>query len=197
VLSSVTGTVIANIALGDGWYLTILEATGVIAANTNQVLLYPTATPGTQTGTVLFYVRPILLFGQPLDQANSFSEPRAGSKFEQAASGVEDAWISGRDYYLEGTVRWIPATATATQRPSSGWNGAGELAGVNNGWDHFLAQAQDKQTFLWVPDRTSPSYNVSSYLVDPIRGRPAMEPDFTRRFVLKIRSSDGSIYLGY
>ncbi len=196
-ISSIVGTLIANIALGDGWYLTIIEATGIVAANTNEVHLQPTGSTVAQTGTVLFYVRPVLLFGEHLDKAQTFSEPRIGSQFVQARSGVEDAWVGGRDQRLDGTVRWIPATPTATPRPASGWNGAGELAGVNNGWDDFLAQAQDKQTFLWVPDRTAPSLNVSSYLVEPLQGKPGLESDFTRNLELKIRSSDGSRYLGY
>ena len=196
-LSDVTGNVIGNFALGGGWYLTLLEAEDVIAVNANEIRLQPTTGIDSETGTVVFYMRPILILGELLDHAVSFSEPRASSRFEQSGAGVEDAWISGRNQVLEGAVRWIPQTPQATPRATSGWNGAGELPGVNSGWDHFLASAQDKRIFLWVPDRAVSTVNVSSYLVAPLRGRAGMEIDFTRRLSLKIRSSDGSRYLEY
>ena len=197
LLEGVTGAVIAHIEIGDNWFLTLIEATGIIAVNDHEIRLRPTKELNSEMGATLFYIRPVLIVGDPLNQVNSFSEPRVGSRFVQASSGAEDGWIVGQDYLLEGTVRWIPFSPTVDPRPTSGWAGAGELAGVNNGWDDFFALAQDKQIFLWVPDRTKAAVNVSSYLVDPLVGGPALEANDTRRLSLKIRSSDGSRYEDY
>ncbi len=193
------GTALGLIAIGDGYYLAIFTVESVVGANTNVIRLYPAGSTASAIGTAYFYVRHFLIFGEPLDNANSFGIPQPGSQFARTPGGVEDAWISGTDQHLRGQVRWIPSDVQSNPRVSSPWNGDGEVAGVPVGWDHFLnVFARDKQTFLWIPNRTlSDSVNISSYLVEPMKSPPALEVDFTRSLALWIRSSTGSKYRGY
>lgn len=85
--------------------------------------------------------------GYPLDSVAAWPEPRQGSEFAQASSGIEDAWITGEDEYLQGLVRWIrPAHAlTGELRRHSGWNGA-------DGWTAALKWLRRKKKGRWYPD---------------------------------------------
>jgi hypothetical protein len=127
-----------------------------------------------------------LNFGYPLDGAISWPEPRLGSEFRQAPSGIEDAWIVGNDYYLEGAMRWIP-TANTTDPLATGWDGA-------TGVSAFLAWARAKNQFRFYPDKDSGSY-ILSYLVAPMGGKPELGRDGTRTINLQIRSL--TEYTGY
>jgi hypothetical protein len=105
-----------------------------------------------------------LEFGVPLDGALTYDQPREGSEWQAAPSGAADAWIIGRDYVLEGTVRWIPAADTTTPVVATGWNGP-------TGWAAFLAWAQQLNTFRFIPDRAAPGTYWPMHLLEP-RGRP-------------------------
>lgn len=193
-----TGTAFDLVSLGNSWYLAIISNITTVSGNTHQFWIYGAKSSAATTGTTLYYIRSSLLIGDPLDRANAFGAPREGSEFLQTDGGVEDAWITGIDQLLMGGIRWIPAELQEVPRPGSPWNGDGDFATVNLGWDHFLNDwAREKQTFLWVPNRAIADENVSSYLVEPMQGNPGLEADFTRQLNFIIRSSDGSKYKGY
>ncbi len=193
-----SGSVSSMIALADGWFMLLFTADSVVPTNTNEYRLFVTDDVTTETGKLRFYLRHALLLGEPLDEAVSGSKPRAGSRFVQGADdGVEDAWITGRDHHLRGTVRWIPSLFQVTPRPSSGWDGDAEFAGVNVGFNAWLEDAQDKQTFLWVPDRTASDVSVTSFLTEPTDLADELEDDFTRSLPILIRSNGTAKYVGY
>lgn len=121
----------------------------------------------------------------PLDDWRAYSEARQGSEFIQTESGIEDAWIIGEDFVLEGSIRWIPTTGSVSQ---SGWDGA-------TGWRAFLSWARAKNEFRFYPDKDSGTY-YTSYLVEPVNGSHELEMDGTRTVHIKIRNASGS-YDGY
>lgn len=85
----------------------------------------------------------------PLDNVECGSEPRQGSEFVQAPSGVEDAWIVGTDYVLTGDLRWIPQSDSLYYPRATGWDTA---AGGLNGARAALEWLRRKNSFAWHPD---------------------------------------------
>lgn len=80
--ASGSGTVYSPIALGGGWYLIQFTATGVVAANTNSIRVFPSSSTVANTGTTYFYEAMAFDYdGQPIVED----------------SGVDDAWPSGLD----------------------------------------------------------------------------------------------------
>lgn len=131
-----------------------------------------------------------LSLGTALDGAKAYSKPREGSETAQTVSGVEDAWVTGYDQYLEGDVRWIPITAgvTAQGTSMSGWDGTA-------GFRAFLEWAWAKNKARFYPDATAGAY-LECYLVAPTEA-PDLEDDFTRKLRLVLRTADGSPFTGY
>lgn len=123
----------------------------------------------------------------PLDDWRSYSTFREGSEFAQSFSGIEDSWITGTDYVLEATVRWIPTSNTTTPL-ATGWDGA-------TGFQSFLEWARQKNQFRYFPDTDAGTFYLS-YLVEPLDGLHELEPDGTRSVRLKIRNTSGS-FAGY
>jgi hypothetical protein len=125
-------------------------------------------------------------FDYPVDNWSSHSQPREGSAFTQMLSGLENAWVTGRDYTLSFDLRWIPGTSSGT--PTC-WDGTGGIR-------EMLEYMQEKNTFDWYPDSGSNSH-VTSYLVEPM-GAPGIqvEPDGTRSMKLTIRNAT-TPYNGY
>ena len=200
VLTIVGGTGVAYgvATFENGWRYVLFSAEGIVAGNDHELQLFPASfTSPTPTGATDFYLRHTLIVGEPFDQAVSYSQPRDGSRHVQAASGIEDAWITGRDEILEGGIRWIPTEPQGIPRVSSPWNGDGEFPGINTSFDFWLEEAQCKETFLWVRDRSLSTVNVSSFLVNPLKGRPGLEQDFTRILPVAFRSENQDTYLGY
>lgn len=128
-----------------------------------------------------------LTIAWPLDDWRSYSQPREGSVFTQAVSGLEDAWVHGTDYYLSGVVRWIPTT-DSTSPVATGWDGS-------TGWRAFLEWARQKNAFRFYPDATSGTY-IDSYLVEPMSGDHGVEANGNRSIRIVIRNSTNS-YDGY
>lgn len=128
-----------------------------------------------------------LWLGYPLDNISAGDEPRAGSSFDQAPSGVEDAWIVGTDYVLSADVRYIPQADTAVP-VATGWDGV-------TGFREFLRWARDKNQFRFYPDAAGGTFFLS-YLVEPMSGQGDSEDDGTRRVRLKIRNASAP-YDGY
>lgn len=129
-----------------------------------------------------------LYLGYPLDNIIAGDEPRAGSSFDQAPSGVEDAWTVGTDYVLSADVRYIPQETTAVPA-ANGWDGA-------TGFREFLRWARDKNQFRFYADQDNPVAAILSYLVDPMTGQGDIEEDGTHRVRIKIRNST-TPYDGY
>lgn len=130
-----------------------------------------------------------LHFGYSLDAAVSYPEPRQGSEWAMADSGVEDSWVTDDDEFLEADVGWIPQADTADPL-ATGWDGA-------SGWRAFLSWARRKNTFRFVYDGTAMGVYVLSYLSAPMEGAPPLEDDGTRRLHLRLRSAGGNPYEGY
>jgi hypothetical protein len=121
-----------------------------------------------------------LSIGYLLDNVKCGDEPRAGSFFDQAPSGVEDSWITGVDYILEAELRWIPP-ANTTSPLATGWDGT-------TGVRAFLAYARQKNVVRFYPDAASGT-SIDCYLADPMQGHGDVETDGTRRLPLKLRNS--------
>jgi hypothetical protein len=112
-------------------------------------------------------------------------EARDGSDFVQGPSGVEAAWITGRDYTLEADLRWIPDVPGGAQSPVSG----------PTAWQGFLDWARDKNAFRFLPDVTVPLFYVDTcYLVEPSRGFGIFE-NIKRTVRLKIRNATVDFHL--
>lgn len=189
-----TGTVYGTVSLGSGWYLALFDATGATGANDNELYLYGASGTASTTGTTSYYLRNIVLLSY-LDGATSWPESRTGSAWAEAPSGTEDAWIVGTNWHLAGTVRHVPDSPTDTPEVVSGWYGLNESTGVNCGVAAFLMAGRDKQTLTWVKDRATCTTYTDGYLVEPMRGRPDLEPNWRRQFPLELRST--SVYAGY
>lgn len=193
--SMVTGTGATIVALGGGWYALRYTATNIVAGNTHRLELYPCANSAAATGTSVFYVRSMVLMDY-LDGSVSWSEPREGSAQAQSAGGTEDAWTIGTDEHLRATVRWIPDYQQDTPVAVSGWYGTNEGPGLNMGLKEMLEQGRDKAVLTFVPDRSACSANnVSAYLVEPMRGAPELEANWTRKFTMELRAS--TVFVGY
>jgi hypothetical protein len=126
----------------------------------------------------------------PLDDARAYTRPRDGSEMRQWTSGVEDAWLTGLDGYLDGVVRFIPGTTTGS---ATGWDGA-------TGWDEFLRWCWAKNVPRFYPDRVAaPSTFRTVYLVAPdgTTDPTEREADFTRRLRLSLRATDGLAFPNY
>jgi hypothetical protein len=127
-------------------------------------------------------------FAYTLDNWSSYSKPRDGSEWAQSTSGIEDAWIVGKDYYLEGDIRWIPSTDT-TSPVATGWDGS-------TGVRAFLEWAWDKNGFNFYPDKNAGN-PILSYLVQPIdNAQITIESDGTRMFHIVMRNA-AVAYDGY
>ncbi len=108
-------------------------------------------------------------------------ESRAGSQQLQAPSGVEDAWITGRDYTMTMEVRWIDDSPAAS--PSRAPVG-GPLA-----WQDFLDYARAKNPFRFCPDASLPAAYVDGcYLMEPLLGFGKNQENLQRTMTLKLRN---------
>lgn len=188
------GTFYGGVALGNSWYGGILLCAGLTVANGPAIAYRPSGATGSATGSASFYVRNIALLSY-LDGATSWPEPRKGSAWAEAPSATEDAWIVGTNWHLAGTVRHVPDSPTDTPEVVSGWYGLNESTGVNCGVAALLTAGRDKQTLTWAKDRATCTTYTDGYLVEPMRGRPDLEPNWRRQFPLELRST--SVYAGY
>ena len=79
------------------------------------------------------------------DNVVAYSEPRDGSDFDMAPSGVEDSWYLADDYFVEGDLRWIPRADSLFPKKATGWDGA-------SGVDAMLQWARRKNVLKFHPD---------------------------------------------
>lgn len=133
------------------------------------------------SGSTPHYENELLLGYPPYDWITD-RVVREGSEFVQGPSGVEDAWITGRDFTFEGEFRFIPdKPSTAPDRSV--------VAGPNS-WQAFLDYCRDKNDFRFVPYSSLPDFYVEKcYLVEPIRGFGGNLADLTRGVRLVLRST--------
>lgn len=192
------GTLFTPISVGSSYYLIRFTATGCLAANTNTLQLYP-ANAAADTGYVYAY-RQSAVIVPALDVVMRRRDRQPGSEVIEAPSGVQDAWTVAPSatvssgYTLRAGLRWIPEQATDSPI-ASGWDGAAEYIGVNQGFDAMLRAGQDKNLLRWVPDRSACSTYLDSYLMAPMEGGGQLEaggtplhfaiPDFTLKNVTR------------
>lgn len=191
-----SGTIFPAIDVGGGWWLIRFSGSSVVSGKNYRLFIYPAGT-STGVGDIHAYIRSTLVFGQPLDDAVAYGEPRDGSEHVMAPSGSEDAWIVGRDEMLEGTVRWIPTLDLGDPHNLTGWDGRREATWLNAGWHSFLEFAQDKNTFVWVPDLSDATDNRTCVLTSPMDGKPSLEDDRTRQLEIIIRDTSDIPFEGY
>lgn len=187
-----TGTLFPVIQLtSDDWYFIRFAVNGIVTGNNHQLRIEP------GTGTIFIYGASAILFDLHLDAAAHWSENRAGSLVVESRSGVEDAWLTGTNYFVQGEFRWIPSTDTGTPYNRTGWDGAREHRMVNVGVDSMLRWGRDKQLLTWCPDRAATKTNQTVYLWGPIEGAPQSERDDTKRITLVLKSATGIPFTGY
>ena len=120
--------------------------------------------------------------GFPLFEVVTDREERDGSEHIQGSSGIEDSWITGRDYVLDTEVRWIP-DGPGTAPVQTALSGA-------VGWQEFLDWARDANAFRFVPDETEPNFYLdNTYLVEPRQGFGSLSADIKRNVRLKLRNA--------
>lgn len=138
-----------------------------------------------------FFLGTRLNAGFPLDPAVAYSIPADGSEWDQAPSGVEDAWIIGHDQFLDGGLRWIPTvTETVLGVNYTGWDGIG-------GWRAFLEHAKNKNYFRFYPDKDALATYYNMYLVAPTQESPESENGGFRRVQLRMRTKDRTPVTGF
>lgn len=118
----------------------------------------------------------------PLQRFVTDRPPRSGSRVVQLGSGVEDAFITGRDYRADVRVASVPQLFDlGTDTPVSG----------SRSWQEFLDWARLKNAFRFIPDETYPGFYLPDcYLVEPMEGFGSLAPDGNRReFDLVIRNA--------
>jgi len=126
-----------------------------------------------------------LLLGYPLYDIVTDREPRKGSEWVQAPSGLEDAWVTGYDYTLAATVKFIPDTTSASPTRAAV---AGSVTAAAE-WQSFLDYARLKYPFRFCPVATcSGSYVDGCYLVDPMTGFGSNMENLQRQVPIKIRN---------
>jgi hypothetical protein len=162
------------------------------AGNTMRMTLYPAGTTVGDSGATYFYQNDLTLLGVP-DNLIAWEEPREGSAWVQGGSGVEDAWIQGTDYRMTVTLPWVPFLDRASPEAVSGWGGPREYNGVNCGISAMLRAGRTKATLTWYPNlygiTSSTATAVASYLVDPMRGAPTLQPNGDRSVTLDLRNA--------
>lgn len=119
-----------------------------------------------------------VVFDYPLFDILTDREPVEGSAWARGAAGVEDSWITGRDYTLQCQARWIPDGGQAGTPVSGGGN-----------FQEFLDYARDAGALRFVPDADYPDFYLpDTYLVEPKRGFGGLTSDLLRQVNLKLRN---------
>jgi hypothetical protein len=188
-IASGSGTVYGTISVGASWYLILWSADNVVAANTNRFHLYGATTTASSTGATIYYMRNVVALDY-LDSAVASSMLRAGSQVGQTLSGVEDAFVTGRDYLLNAAAVWVSLTPSTTPVVSSGWAGPNESTGINAGIGAMLHNGMSRNALTFVPDRSACSTSVSCYLQRPESDTEiGLLPGGYRTFGLRLRSA--------
>ena len=182
------GSTAAVVALGSGWYLQRIWAYA-LTGETVRLTLSPAGFTASDTGSTRYLVQSMTLLDLP-DQKMTWEEPRDGSAWAQGGSGVEDAWIQGTDYRYQATFD-VPYLHRDAPASVSGWGLPLERAGCNSGVNALLRAGRNKETLTYYADRTNTAtaFGVASYLVGPMNGAPAVQPNGDRRITLELRNA--------
>jgi hypothetical protein len=186
--TAVVGTILAPVAVGDGWYLIRLQTSGLVAANTH----YLAVTSG--GATVRIAARPTVLLGT-LDACLPWSQPRAGVARVVAPSGVEDGWTYGTDHFLRGTLRFLNQYASDGEDTRSGWfGGAGDVAWAGYGIDRMVADGLAGAELTLAPHRwCAASRRYTAWLAGE-SAEPALEGNGSKTVTLTFRSPTAAFY---
>lgn len=173
-----------GIQYGDYSFASPDPSTGTVASssssNPDYVGTYQVSTSASPIEITLAY---------PLDQCQTWAQPRPGGYRTPLQSGLIDYWYTGMDHVLQAKVRWVEADDTYSMGPvASRYNGV-------NGWDEFLKYAKSRQPFTFVPDIDLPTTTQVCYLMDPMEGLVSLDDDLTRTISLTIRS--GTEFTGF
>lgn len=137
----------------------------------------------------------VLTFGYPLYDRLSDREEREGSEHKVGISGTEDSWITGRDYTLMISAKFIPESpviggmSSSPVIPGGGNARTGWSAGM--GYQDFLDYHRQGLPFRFVPDATNPGFYIDQcFLVDPKSPGPgSLGEDLNRVVPFKIRNA--------
>lgn len=102
-----------------------------------------------------------------LDAIRTWRIPRAGSERSRSDAGVFDAWLTGWDYYLAVSLRWIERR-DPTNPPGTGWDGG-------TGVEAMLAWCAGGNGVRFVADDAAPDNYVDGELFAPWDGEPSLE----------------------
>lgn len=183
------GTFHGPIALGNSWYGGILLCAGLTVANGPAIAYRPSGSTAASTGSASFYLRNMVPFSY-VDRAVSYARPREGSDFRQGPSGVEAAWLIGPDEILRCTARWIPNAPRSDPTVQAGWSGENESTGVNCGYKAMIKAGWQKNSMLWVPDRSACSTYQTGYLTQPMADEVGLDTNGPfRTFPLEFRGT--------
>lgn len=136
----------------------------------------------------------VLTFGYPLYDRLTDREEREGSEHKVGISGTEDSWITGRDYTLMCSAKFVPeghvlsGLVSSPAVPGGGAVRTGWSAAV--GYQDFLDYHRQGQPFRFAPDAAFPGFYLDGcYLVDPKSPGPgSIGEDLNRVVPLKIRN---------
>lgn len=161
-----------------------------VAGHTMRLTLYPSGLTAATSDAAYFTVMNCTLL-DIMDSVTHWEEPREGSSWAQGGSGAEDAWIQGTDYLLSGTVQWVPQQDRSNPAGVSGWGNPLERVGVNCGVSAMLRAGRNKEALTFYTDRSDISSYLATtcYLMDPLRGAPAVQPNGDRSFTLTLRNA--------
>jgi hypothetical protein len=195
--SAINGaTLVGSFAMGSSWYAAIWQtASSLVKTDTNEINYEPASTNAAATGTAIFCVRNVVLTDL-VDTPVSWSQPKPGYLAAEGPSGTQDSWSYGTNRYMGGNLTNIPPNPTASPILMSGWYGENEAASVNCGIDTMLRAGWDKQSLVWVPDRTVCSTNQTGYMMAPDPSyRPEPLPNGNRKVPFSLVGS--SVFTGF
>ena len=113
-----------------------------------------------------------LTFEYGLYETVTDREPREGSEWAEAPSGVRDALIVGKDYTMTCEVRFIPDTS-----------GSYSVVSGAASWQDFLDWCRGANSFRLIPNTGAPSIFIDPcYLAEPMSGF-GREDEMRRRSV--------------
>jgi hypothetical protein len=193
VTSVATGTALAILSLGSGWYMVrgiTTPLTGLTAA------LYVIRPDNTGTSGTVYYYGVNLVVLEMLDEPVYYREVREGTEWMQGRSGVEDAWLVGVDYYLRGTARYLPSQDADNPGITTGWWGSAETPGVGVGVQSLIEAGWRRQSITYSYNRAGLGAAFPGcYLVEPASGEPGLEPNAQETIELVLRNPNGDVSL--